>query len=89
MGRLRFASREGLVPPVQEVNDEAAIAAQGLDKPYAHIVFDIHLLPETEGMLKPKTSAAARPPPERSPKPIQTASPINPGRLKPLLRSTP
>ena len=47
-----FASREGLVPPVQEVNDKAAIAAQGLDKPYAHIVFDIHLLPETEGVFE-------------------------------------
>lgn len=47
-----FASREGLVPPLQEVSDEAAIAEQGLDKAYAHIVFDIHLLPESEGVFE-------------------------------------
>ncbi|MDO5638868.1 MAG: catechol 1,2-dioxygenase [Neisseria sp.] len=47
-----FASREGLVPPVTEVSDAAAIAAEGFDKAYAHIVFDIHLLPETEGVFE-------------------------------------
>ncbi|WP_274570955.1 catechol 1,2-dioxygenase [Neisseria leonii] len=46
-----FASREGLVPPLNEVTDSAAIQAEGFDKPYAHIVFDIRLLPETEGVF--------------------------------------
>ena len=40
------------MPPVEEVSDAAAIAAQGLDKPYAHIVFDIHLLPEAAGVFE-------------------------------------
>lgn len=46
-----FASREGLVPPLNEVTDSAAIQAEGFDKPYAHIVFDIRLLPETDGVF--------------------------------------
>ncbi|WP_338761029.1 catechol 1,2-dioxygenase [Massilia sp. METH4] len=38
-----FASREGLVPPVVRVSDPAAIAAKGLDKPFASIDFDFSL----------------------------------------------
>jgi catechol 1,2-dioxygenase len=38
-----FASREGLVPPVSRVEDPAAIAARGVDKPFASIDFDFRL----------------------------------------------
>jgi catechol 1,2-dioxygenase len=38
-----FASREGLVPPVTRVQDPAAIAGRGVDKPFASIDFDFHL----------------------------------------------
>ena len=38
-----FASREGLVPPVTRVEDPAAIAARGQDKPFASIDFDFRL----------------------------------------------
>ena len=38
-----FASREGLVPAVNEVSDPAALKEKGLDKPYASIDFDFHL----------------------------------------------
>lgn len=38
-----FASREGLVPEVKQVTDPAAIAARGLEAPYASIDFDFHL----------------------------------------------
>ena len=38
-----FASREGLVPPVQRVEDPAAMATLGLDQPFASIDFDFHL----------------------------------------------
>ncbi|WNO60646.1 catechol 1,2-dioxygenase [Rheinheimera sp. MMS21-TC3] len=38
-----FASREGLVPAVQQITDAAALAAHGLQKPYASIDFDFHL----------------------------------------------
>jgi catechol 1,2-dioxygenase len=38
-----FASREGLVPPLKRVEDPAAIAAKGLDRPFATIDFDFHL----------------------------------------------
>mgnify|MGYP003336174901 CR=1 FL=1 len=31
---------------------QSAWMIEGLDKPYAHIVFDIHLLPETEGVFE-------------------------------------
>ena len=43
-----FASREGLVPPVTRVEDPAAIAAHGVDKPFASIDFDFHLHREVE-----------------------------------------
>jgi catechol 1,2-dioxygenase len=38
-----FASREGLVPPVIQVDDPAALAERGVDKPFASIDFDFHL----------------------------------------------
>ena len=38
-----FASREGLVPTVNEVSDAAALQEKGLDQPYASIDFDFHL----------------------------------------------
>jgi catechol 1,2-dioxygenase len=38
-----FASREGLVPPVVRVEDPAALAARGQDKPFASIDFDFRL----------------------------------------------
>lgn len=38
-----FASREGLVPAVTVVEDAAALAARGQDKPFASIDFDFHL----------------------------------------------
>lgn len=53
-----FASREGLVPPVAEVNDARLLAQYGLDKPFASIDFDFHLnaevanAPETEVQRK-------------------------------------
>jgi catechol 1,2-dioxygenase len=43
-----FASREGLVPPVTRFDDPAAIAAKGLDKPFATIDFDFRLHAEVE-----------------------------------------
>lgn len=38
-----YATREGLVPPLFERTDEASIKAEGLDGPFAEIVFDISL----------------------------------------------
>ena len=38
-----FASREGLVPPVVEVSDAAALQEKGLNAPFASIDFDFHL----------------------------------------------
>ena len=38
-----FASREGLVPPVVRVSDPAALAARGVDQPFASIDFDFRL----------------------------------------------
>ena len=43
-----FASREGLVPEVTMVNDPAKLKEKGLDKPYASIDFDFHLLKDTK-----------------------------------------
>ncbi len=42
-----FASREGLVPEVTMVEDAEQLKDKGLDKPYASIDFDFHLLNET------------------------------------------
>ncbi|MBA5604245.1 catechol 1,2-dioxygenase [Duganella sp. FT3S] len=42
-----FASREGLVPPVRHVSEPGAIAAKGLQAPYAEIDFDFQLHAET------------------------------------------
>jgi len=43
-----FASRAGLVPPVQRIGDPAQIDAKRLDKPFASIDFDFHLYRDTE-----------------------------------------
>lgn len=42
-----FASREGLVPNLTMVDDADKLAEKGLDKPYASIDFDFHLLKDT------------------------------------------
>lgn len=42
-----FASREGLVPAVRRVTSEQAIAARGLQAPYAEIDFDFSLHADT------------------------------------------
>jgi catechol 1,2-dioxygenase len=42
-----FASREGLVPPVQRVTDPAEIDARHLNKPFASIDFDFRLYHDT------------------------------------------
>jgi catechol 1,2-dioxygenase len=39
-----FASREGLVPAITRISDPSEIAKRGLDKPFASIDFDFHLL---------------------------------------------
>jgi len=38
-----FATRDGLVPPITRSADPAAMAARGLDRPFASIDFDFHL----------------------------------------------
>jgi len=38
-----YATREGLVPPLVERTDAASIKAEGLEGPFAEIVFDINL----------------------------------------------
>ncbi|WP_298809981.1 catechol 1,2-dioxygenase [uncultured Psychrobacter sp.] len=43
-----FASREGLVPEVTMVEDADQLSEKGLDKPYASINFDFHLLKNTQ-----------------------------------------
>ncbi|WP_201510078.1 catechol 1,2-dioxygenase [Psychrobacter alimentarius] len=42
-----FASREGLVPELTMVDDADKLAEKELDKPYASIDFDFHLLKDT------------------------------------------
>jgi catechol 1,2-dioxygenase len=42
-----FASREGLVPTVNRITDEKAIAEKQLDKPFASIDFDFRLYAES------------------------------------------
>lgn len=44
-----YATREGLVPPVIERTDEASIKANGLNGPFAEIVFDIQLTALIDG----------------------------------------
>ena len=44
-----YATREGLVPPVVEHTDPARIKEEGLDGPFAEIVFDISLTPLVNG----------------------------------------
>jgi len=48
-----FASREGLVPAINHISDADEIAKRGLNKPFASIDFDFHLLAE-----KPNVPAA-------------------------------
>lgn len=43
-----FASREGLVPEVTMVEDADKLKEKGLDKPYASIDFDFHLVKDIE-----------------------------------------
>lgn len=45
-----YATREGLVPPLVERTDEASIRAEGLDGPFAEIVFDIRLSALVDGV---------------------------------------
>ena len=47
-----FASREGLVPEVTMVEDADKLTEKGLDKPYASIDFDFHLLNETNAQVQ-------------------------------------
>ena len=44
-----YATREGLVPPLVERTDAASIAANGLNGPFAEIVFDIRLSALVDG----------------------------------------
>lgn len=44
-----YATRDGLVPDVIERTDQASIEANGLDGPFAEIVFDFSLTPLVEG----------------------------------------
>lgn len=43
-----FASREGLVPEVTMVDDVSKLKEKGLDKPYASIDFDFHLIKDID-----------------------------------------
>lgn len=45
-----YATREGLVPPIIERTDEASIKANGLNGPFAEIVFDIELTALVDGV---------------------------------------
>ena len=45
-----YATREGLVPPLVERTDAASIQTQGLDGPFAEIVFDIRLSALVQGV---------------------------------------
>lgn len=45
-----YATREGLVPPLVEQTDRARIEAEGLDGPFAEIVFDISLTALVDGV---------------------------------------
>jgi catechol 1,2-dioxygenase len=45
-----YATREGLVPPLVERTDAASIRAEGLDGPFAEIVFDIKLSTLVDGV---------------------------------------
>lgn len=45
-----YATREGLVPPLTELSDEASIRAHGLGGPFAEIVFDIRLSALVDGV---------------------------------------
>ena len=45
-----LATRDGLIPDVQRVEDPAAIRAQGLNEPFAEIDFDFVLNPEVASL---------------------------------------
>ncbi|MFG0229994.1 catechol 1,2-dioxygenase [Achromobacter sp. 413638] len=45
-----YATREGLVPPLVEHTDQASIQAEGLNGPFAEIVFDISLTALVNGV---------------------------------------
>ena len=44
-----FATREGLVPAITEVNDAARSQEAGIEGPFAEMTFDIHLTPLVNG----------------------------------------
>ena len=57
-----YATREGLVPPLVERTDAASIQANGLNGPFAEIVFDIRLsawfrAPTTRLVDRPRLAA--------------------------------
>ncbi|EJL85778.1 catechol 1,2-dioxygenase, proteobacterial [Herbaspirillum sp. CF444] len=45
-----YATREGLVPPLVERSDDAGINAEGLNGPFAEIVFDMRLSALVDGL---------------------------------------
>ena len=45
-----YATREGLVPPLTERTDTASIQAEGVDGPFAEIVFDVELTALVDGI---------------------------------------
>ncbi len=45
-----YATREGLVPPLTERTDIASIQANGLNGPFAEIVFDMTLSALVDGV---------------------------------------
>lgn len=47
-----FASREGLVPEVKMVDDAAQLKEKGLDKAYASIDFDFHLVKDIDKLVQ-------------------------------------
>lgn len=44
-----YATREGLVPPLTEITDPERIKEEGVEGPFAEIVFDIHLTALVDG----------------------------------------
>ncbi|RZA14589.1 MAG: catechol 1,2-dioxygenase, partial [Proteobacteria bacterium] len=45
-----YATREGLVPPLVEHTDEKSMQAEGLNGPFAEIVFDLKLTALVDGV---------------------------------------
>jgi catechol 1,2-dioxygenase len=53
-----YATREDLIPALTQVSDAAALAARGLDAPFAEIAFDFVLVPKDAPM--PETEVTQR-----------------------------